>query len=491
MKTSKSRWHFVALMGACTLWAPATAHAAGFANYWTVAAGAVAQTTRSEAATNRAEAEKLLERARAALKQGDFDTAESLLTTAEKLNAHFGVFHLGDTPRKLRADLTAAQRRGTKATKRPSQKITPELPVADVRDQPTTGQQTTRVPTEVTDPRQEAPLKLPQAGGRVKPLLAPLTAAATPANESPSATRLPAPSAVQTAAAGDQDARRRSDFHLLSARRALAVGDVRQALAEVNEARHLGVEYDFHEDSPEKVDAAITKYQHVTEAIDGRQDEASRRQLADLLMDQAQQLLRWRQYDEADRLVRHAQGLGVNYGPFDVQPEALAERIAAARGQGTGPQGAAPARPLPSQGAAKSYPGARAVYESTADATGNRVASAQEELPPEDLAPTASDSTAAAQPVPGSASEALQLYGLGEQALRNRDTQRAVEYFRRAFQLRDQLDPTTAQRLQDHLQLLSAPPAARGTKPELLLDNEASQQTLLARKCRTTWPRKK
>ena len=57
-------------------------------------------------------------------------------------------------------------------------------------------------------------------------------------------------------------------------------------------------------------------------------------------------------------------------------------------------------------------------------------------------------------------SEATQLYAQGEQALRQQDTQTALDLFRRAYQLRDQLDPATAQRLQDHLQLLSAPPAS-------------------------------
>jgi general secretion pathway protein D len=79
-------------------------------------------------------------------------------------------------------------------------------------------------------------------------------------------------------------------------------------------------------------------------------------------------------------------------------------------------------------------------------------------------------------------SEAAQLYAQGEQALRQQDTQTALGFFRRAYQLRDQLDPATAQRLQDHMQLLSAPPAAsRGEKPEMLLDEQSSEQAVLAR----------
>src|SRR5690606_28519435 len=144
-----------------------------------------------------------------------------------------------------------------------------------------------------------------------------------------------------------------------------------------------------------------------------------------------------------------------------VKPEQLAERIAAARRGAAAPQAlpaaANAAPPLSDKpSAAKSYPVAPAVYEQASDSTQNRAASAQEELPnagdeaaPADelppaaapLEPIADDAVAAE-----GSSEAQRLYSLGEEALRNRDTQRALEHFRQAFELRDQLDPNTAQR---------------------------------------------
>ncbi len=117
----------------------------------------------------------------------------------------------------------------------------------------------------------------------------------------------------------------------MAARRALAVGDVKRATAAVDAARKLSVAYAAGDDSPEHVAAAISKYRQVTEGADNRSDEATRRQVADLLMEQAQQLLRWKDFDEAERLARHVQNLRVPYGPFESKPEALLERITAQR----------------------------------------------------------------------------------------------------------------------------------------------------------------
>ncbi len=490
MNTSKSLWHFVAFALVCL--APATAHAAGHGVYLIVVGDSMTQLGKSQTKANRQQAEKMMAAARAAMKHGDWENAESLTAAVEKLDPHFGPLHFGDTPRKLRADLKAARGNAAANPQRPSEKFTPELPPAEQQAAGRPESSTPRIPTEVIDPREEAPLALPQSQGQVKPLLPPVGATTTPDQESPAATRLPKP--TQPAVSGVDGGRRKADFHLLSARRALAVGDVQRATESLEAARGLGVSFGFHDDSPDKVESAIRRYQQVTTAIRGRDDEAARRQMADLLMDEAQQLLRWKEFDEADRLVQHAKNMKVNYSPFDVKPEILAERIAAARRQAgvapsrPGDNGLSADQPLAAE-APKSYPTAQAVYEQGGDATRERMAAAQEELPSdaeenvesvEVLEPL--PSTADAESVAGDVSEAMHLYGAGEQALRDRDTQRALSFFRKAYELRDQLDPTTAQRLQDHLQLLSAPPAAsRGTKPEMLLDAQGSEHALLAR----------
>ena len=57
-----------------------------------------------------------------------------------------------------------------------------------------------------------------------------------------------------------------------------------------------------------------------------------------------------------------------------------------------------------------------------------------------------------ATPSPG-----MLLFQQGEAALRAHDRDRAYDYFRQAMAHINELDPVTAQRLQDHLQLLAAP----------------------------------
>ena len=85
---------------------------------------------------------------------------------------------------------------------------------------------------------------------------------------------------------------------------------------------------------------------------------------------------------------------------------------------------------------------------------------------------------------PGNApagSEALNLFQMGEQALRDRKPELALQLFRQAYALRNQLNPQTAQRLQDHLQLLSAGPTARQAPPKVLPDSQASREQLLGK----------
>ena len=71
----------------------------------------------------------------------------------------------------------------------------------------------------------------------------------------------------------------------------------------------------------------------------------------------------------------------------------------------------------------------------------------------------------------------------GEQALRDRDLVKARERFKQAYQLRDQLDPMTAQRLQDHLQLLttSQPITRPAAPPKNLIDDAAAHAQMAAK----------
>jgi len=72
----------------------------------------------------------------------------------------------------------------------------------------------------------------------------------------------------------------------------------------------------------------------------------------------------------------------------------------------------------------------------------------------------------------------LALYEQGEAALRAHDTVNAHRYFREAAAYRDQLDPMISQRIQDHLQLLSA---SQQRPAQSITEEAATQQQVLTR----------
>ena len=422
-----------------------------------LAASAVGQSAKAKAAGDRKEVEGLLLRARQAMKDGDWEGAESVLVRAEKLKVEYSVFHLGDTPKKARTDLEAAKRK-TKKDKlsRPSEKFNAKLPDSTMPPAVETpsADRSPRVPMEVSGPESDAPVALPASEGRLKQ--APISQHATrpPDTELTATSRLPAPDSQPVAPEGAEQARTQSDNLLLAARRALAVGDLRRASAALEAARKFNVAYDHHDDTPDRVDTAIRNYRQVTETLGGRQDEAARRQIADQLMEQAQALLRWKDYDEAERLAKHVQGLRVGYGPFESRPEALLEKIAVARktppaatagenriGLTVGPANAPDSAVRVVGGAMPQggppYPATRALYDRQKDTSRNRVAAGQQ-----DVVAGGEDGEASSPEVPGTlptpaeeegaASEivplGIKLFRQGQQALKDRDSAKALEY---------------------------------------------------------------
>jgi general secretion pathway protein D len=468
-------------------------------------AEALGQTSKSKATTDRQEVESLMVRARAAIKERNFDAADSLISSAEKRKVEFSFFHLGDTPKKLRADLNAAKNSHKKSSvERPSQKFTPNVSGEKPADSAAPAnsfpkpQADTRVGAsgQTPDPADEPPLELPESDGRLQQSTPTQRFPASPDKESESTTQL-APTAPEQPVAADEnpELRRQSDSQLLAARKALAVGDVRRATSALEAARKLGISYGFHDDTPDKAEAAIRKYRQVTESTAKRHDEASRHQLADVLMDQAQQLLRWKDYDEAERLVLHVKGLRVNYGTFEAKPEALLEKITEARrlaGRGEavsddkapappGQEGVVTAGGAPSNN--NTSPAKRALFDRDRDPTRNLALGAEESPAKIKVTVPAEAVEGLSEPrrIPDEASSAMEYFRQGEQALKDRDMQAAMKYFQQAYGIRDQLDPASAQRLQDRLQMLSATQgSSRGAKPGTLLNNTTSAQQLLA-----------
>ncbi len=510
MKTLKWLPAWVTL-GLC-LPAPSLAFGAGHHAISVLVAGdTVGQTSKAKPANSRAESDNLITRARAAIKAGKIEEAESLIVEAEKLRVDYGWLYRGDTPKKLRGELKTAQRTNKRSTlQRPSEKFTPELSESKAANHAAAkGAEQIAPPPNPgtgTDPAAEMPLPIPKSDGKIRELQPPSPATSPEDLDG----TIPTPESVgQLAAtvANQEQGRPASDKHLLGARRALAVGDIRRAAAELDAAKTLRLSYGPHADSPDKVDAAIRKYREVMELLSSRgEGEAGQHQLADVLMDQALELARWQDFDEAERLVQSVKGLRVNYGPFEAKPDALLERIATARRQAGAAPGAASSTSdsAPVQTAADaatdrelaepSGTATQASYEEKQAAPGMptvaAVAAEEEtpEVPTENGQRTAAPVETLPEPDENGSSEAddspaKQLVLQGEEALRQRDMPKATDYFRQAYELRDQLEPATAQRLQDHLQLLSAPRREQvpAKQPESLIENEAAKQQVAAK----------
>jgi general secretion pathway protein D len=415
----------------------------------------------------------------------------------------FSVFHIGDTPKKLRSQLNAAKRGKRAPVARPSGQFEPQLP--DPRGPQSDGLPRSAVhdgelPTPSLDPSQEAPLSLPDSGGRLKELPAPQRVPGGPDDELDVATGVPQPTPKSQATQAETAKAPSANPHLLAARKALAVGDVRRATAALETARQIETNYGVHDDTPDKVDAAIRDYRNVMELLNAHQDsEAARHQLAMVLMDQAQQLMRWRDFDEAERLALSIKSLRVNYTPFELQPDAVLEKIAAAR-KGAPPAGAAAGPDGPTVGpeGSPAHAVTQALYDEQRDTTRTTPASADENAPPQPESEPSSEAAlpdpsapaerlpepedAAPRPIANGGPTALELFRAGEEALQQRDKPKALELLQQAYELRDQLNAQDAQRLQDHLQMLAAPaPPDSQQSPDSLIGKTTEQQQLLAK----------
>ncbi len=402
------------------LWAtPSVAGPAWFTNGVALGMAATGQTGAASEESRRREADELLTRAREAMAQNDLAAAELLIGRAEALGLEYGPFHLKDTPEKARRDLERLQ-----ASSEPRGASFPFGRSQPPANDPFSGRSELR------------PEPLPPVGQ--------LTTM-PPANAAPSA----------------DGNRAESDRALVEAREALAVGDVRTARGRVEEARRLGVVYDLRSDSPDKVEAAIDKYAAlVAEPAERKNTESYRRQYARAMMEQAEELLRWREFAEAERLANLAARQNVNYGPYEATPQTLLERIAAAARQRT-QDSEAPSQYLPTleRGSfAVRSAGDEAVHHAGGRHDPQERAAHALYHPADDPTrnvPAAASQQAEGQPTPTGPGYAL--FQQGEAALQDGNLDRALDFFRQARDHRASLDPATAQRLDDHLRMLSQP----------------------------------
>jgi len=131
--------------------------------------------------------------------------------------------------------------------------------------------------------------------------------------------------------AGPSPERQQSDQLLVASRKSLAVGDLAQATRLVEQAKAMSVRYGIHDDSPTKVSACIAKQMELGRQKESKDTDGFRRRAAELLMEQADALLAWKEFGDAERLATDAKRIPVSYGPFDAKPDDLLNRILAAR----------------------------------------------------------------------------------------------------------------------------------------------------------------
>ena len=384
----------------------------------------------------RQQSDNLLARARQAIQENNFAAADALITQAETLGVKYGMLSNAYTPAKARAEL---QRKA-------------------------------------------------QAGQAAQGGLLGLGANRGPAPSDPFQ-GMPAPEGIQplpaVTDAAPIGARAQCDQHLLAARRFLAVGDVNQANLALEEAKKLNVRHSPLDDNPARVEALVGAYNDIMAQQTQRgRTEGVRRMLAKCLLDQSEGLLRWHDYDEAERLAVEAGRMNVPFNVYETNPQSLLEKIAAQRVRDNQFPNAvqhathvAPATgPYPSTGADQ------ALYNPSNDPTRNMLVQA---IQPTGPTPTLAAQSAGPQPAPQAVapSRGMQLFQQGEAALRAHDTQGARSFFQQAAAFSHELDPMTQQKLQDMLQLLAVSrPASQGAGNQpSIIDDAAAKAALLAR----------
>jgi general secretion pathway protein D len=497
----------------------------------------------------RHQADELLQRARQAMAQNDLAAADVLVSRAEALNVQYPAIYLGDTPARVRRDLERVQNAGghpsladrffaplagernkTPATDpfagRMAGAGAANAPAAALPDAervvplPPTG-----APATAPDQADHAPRVVPAGGGDRARSDALLRAArrALAAEDLRQAADLVAQAKrlrVRYAPADDCPEKvdaaitkylevRSLDKSSQANRRAYARMLLEQAEAlvqwgEIGPAEQLAilaarqqVAYGPMEARPEDLLRRIGSLRQQNDRAAGGKQQAAE------LLRQARQALTAGQLDRAEYLARQAEQLHVPesaFAPAEDRPALLLMDLAQARQRMGAPSGSGGVRGgtgtvVAAGGVVDTDRGvARAYYDPLRDPTRNIPAAGQQAASeglqfPDGIAEPIP--TPSGRPVSGTetpvASTGYSLFQQGEAALRAHQGDRAYQLFRQAAAYMNELDPVTAQRLQDHLQLLSAPrkPAARPGPPGSAVDEAAAQQQALLKQVAT------
>lgn len=351
MKSTAKQWTMSALV-LCAIGVPWNVYAAQPASLgWMTGGLAVGQDRSDDPTARRRQSDDLLRKARQALKDGDATTAEDLLRRAEQLDVKYenNLFSkFAETPDKIRKDLDVLKRQKGTAPVKPSSRFQPDA-TADRPAPPTSAPRLANGSPDDPAERIGADAESNATAGlnrglrsqfNAEPTSDPAGAAAdrVPAlpaprgfggQGSPETANLDVPPPAKGPAAGGPGDRGASDELLREARRALAARDVRQASQFVSQARQLGAAYGLNEDSPDKVDQLIRRASELpTSRTPGAAPADVARQQAQFLLEQAEGLLKYRDFDGAERLAREAKQLPAEYRPFERTPERVLDQVA-------------------------------------------------------------------------------------------------------------------------------------------------------------------
>jgi general secretion pathway protein D len=440
-------------------------------------AAAIGQSPAEGGPANRQDVLALLQQARDFMRQGKLEQAEKSIAQAEQSGVSLGMFHLGDTPKKARRDLERlrAQRPKAPPSAAADPASSPRAPAAhkavagDPATKPAPSKSMGSVAAELEDRSPTGAASVASAQGLID------------SRQEMEVITVPPIGEAITSLSGQDNQRRTNDRGgrgeqstaplLLEARRALAAGDVQTAETLIEQAEQAPTTSAPGGDSAAKVAVLIKKRQALAEALNQQgESEIVRRDLAHFTLEQAEGLLPWGDLDTAERLANQAQGLGVDFGPFEASPQSLLARIQQLRGERSHPLSqSASARlgdsavrrvdyqePVRLSDSARGQQGAPMDFDFPAEEETDSPFG--EALPPVSQLPSAEPrrlGPGAKRPTRETAVENRAIFYLqqGEAALRAGDRNTATAYFQRARERQHELAEADRARLAQHLSL--------------------------------------
>jgi len=243
---------------------------------------------------------------------------------------------------------------------------------------------------------------------------------------------------VEMARSGDADQynQKAAEFFLEQARSLMKYRDLATAESLILQAKQFPADFSDREVTPDSLLGALQQ-QKGHAAVSGSNQEVAK-SAADRLLSQAQLAFDQKDYDQAARLVAEVKAMDLPASAFSdsvIVPWELDLQIRNAQSRTSGF-----ASEVATESDRTNESVAQAVYDPERDATRNQPAGH-----------TANDDSSSVMN-----SRGQELYESGVHALEQRDDDRALEYFRLAWQYEDQLDDATRSKLRDQLQALQA-----------------------------------